>query len=126
SAQPTHNDSNPPAPRPPPPPPPAPTAPAAPAATPEKPKGPLQTMDLQIGEIHIDEGTLRFIDRGTEPAFSEDFSKMNLLVTGLSNHRDQKAKLVFTSTVGEDGGLEIRGDIGEVGAPLYLDLAVAI
>ena len=104
-------------------PPAAPTPAPAPAAEAAKPKGVLETMDVQIGEIHLEEGTLRFIDRGTEPDFSEDFSKMDLLVTGLSNHRDQKAKLAFTSTVGEDGGLEIRGDIGEVGAPLYLDLA---
>jgi Domain of Unknown Function (DUF748) len=102
---------------------PAPTAATPPAAAADKPKGPLETMDVQIGEIHLEEGTLRFIDRGTDPAFSEDFSKMDLLVTGLSNHRDQKAKLTFTSVVGDDGGLEIRGDIGEVGAPLYLDLA---
>ena len=102
---------------------PAPAASSAPAAAPAKPKGLLEAMDLQLGEIHLEEGTLRFIDRGTEPAFSEDFSKMDLLVTGLSNHPDQKAKLVFTSVVGDDGGLEIRGDIGEVGAPLYLDLA---
>src|SRR5262249_16009477 len=111
-------------PRPPPPrPPPAPHPARHARPAPAKPKGVIETMDVQIGEIHLEEGTLRFIDRGTDPDFSEDFSKMDLLVTGLSNHRDQKAKLVFTSTVGEDGGLEIRGDIGEVGAPLYLDLA---
>src|SRR5262245_63261697 len=84
------------------PPPAAPTPAPAPAAAPAKPKGVLETMDVQIGEIHLEEGTLRFIDRGTDPDFSEDFSKMDLLVTGLSNQRDQKEKLVFTSTVGED------------------------
>lgn len=62
------------------------------------------------------------MDRGTEPAFSEDFSKMDLLVTGLGNKPDQRAKLVFTSVLGGDGGLDIRGDIGAIGAPLYLDL----
>jgi len=102
------------------PPAPAPTSPAAPAA---KPKGLLETMELRFGEIRLEEGSLRFIDRGTEPAFSEDFSKMDLTVTDLGNKPDQKAKLVFTTVVGGDGGLEIRGDIGAVGAPLYLDLA---
>ena len=48
---------------------------------------------------------------------------MDLTVTGLGNKPDEKAKLVFTTVVGGDGGLEIRGDIGAVGAPLYLDLA---
>ena len=106
---------------------PAPPAPAPTAAivpTPAaKPKGLLETMDLRFGEIRLEEGSLRFIDRGTEPDFSEDFSKMDLTVTGLGNKPDEKAKLVFTTVVGGDGGLEIRGDIGAVGAPLYLDLA---
>jgi uncharacterized protein involved in outer membrane biogenesis len=100
----------------------APTSPAAPASG-AKPKGLLETMELRFGEIRLEEGSLRFIDRGTEPDFSEDFSKMDLTVTDLGNKPAQKAKLVFTTVVGGDGGLEIRGDIGAVGAPLYLDLA---
>ena len=104
--------------------PPAPTpAPTAASPPPAKPKGLLGTMELRFGEIRLEEGSLRFIDRGTEPDFSEDFSKMDLTVTGLGNKPNEKAKLVFTSVVGGDGGLEIRGDIGAVGAPLYLDLA---
>jgi uncharacterized protein DUF748 len=104
------------------PPPPTP-APASTSPPPAKPKGLLETMELRFGEIRLEEGSLRFIDRGTEPDFSEDFSKMDLTVTNLGNKPDQKAKLVFTSVVGGDGGLEIRGDIGAVSAPLYLDLA---
>ena len=100
----------------------APASAAAPAPA-AKPPGLLETMELRFDEIRLEEGSLRFIDRGTEPDFSEDFSKMNLTVTGLGNKPDQKAKLVFTTVVGGDGGLEIRGDIGAVGAPLYLDLA---
>jgi uncharacterized protein involved in outer membrane biogenesis len=102
----------------------APAAAASPSPGPAapKPKSPLETMDLRVGEIHLEEGSIRFIDRGTEPAFSEDFSKMDLRVTGLGNHRDEKAKLTFTSVLGGDGGLDIHGEIGAVGAPLYLDL----
>ena len=103
---------------------PAPASPPPASPTPPaKPKGLLETMNLQFGEIRLEEGTLRFLDRGTEPAFSEDFSKMELLVTGLGNKPDQRAKLVFTSVLGGDGGLDIRGAIGAIGAPLYLDLA---
>ena len=101
------------------PPPPATTPPPAGAS---KPKGLLETMSLQVGEVHLEDGSIRFIDRTTEPAFSEDLSKMDLLVTGLGNKPEQRAKLVFTSVVGGEGALDIRGDIGAVGAPLYLDL----
>lgn len=100
-----------------PPPEPAPVAAAAP-----KPKGLLETLDLQIAEIHLEDGAVRFLDRSTEPAFSEDLSNMDLLVTGLSNKPDQRAKLVFTSLIGADGKLDIRGDLGAVGAPTYVDL----
>jgi len=99
---------------------PAPSAPA-PAAAP-KPKGLLETMDLQIAEIHLEDGRIRFLDRSTEPAFSQDLSNMDLKVTGLGNKPNQRAKLVFTSLIGADGKLDIRGDVGAVGAPLFLDL----
>lgn len=103
--------------------PPAPSAPSAPAPAPApKPKGLLETMDLQFGEIRLEEGGVRFLDRSTEPAFSEDLSNMDLQVTGLGNKLDQRAKLVFTSMIGADGKLDIRGDLGAIGAPLYLDL----
>ncbi len=99
---------------------PAPTLGPAPAP---KSKGLLETMDLQFGEIRLGEGGVRFLDRSTEPAFSEDLSTMGLQVTGLGNKPDQRAKLVFTSLIGADGKLDIRGDLGAIGAPLYLDLA---
>ncbi|MDO8479372.1 MAG: DUF748 domain-containing protein [Candidatus Rokubacteria bacterium] len=98
---------------------PAPTLGPAPAP---KPKGLLDTMDLQFGEIRLEEGGVRFLDRSTEPVFSEDLSNMDLQVTGLGNKPDQRAKLVFTSLIGADGKLDIRGDLGAIGAPLYLDL----
>jgi hypothetical protein len=101
--------------------PPPPASTPAPAPAP-KPKGLLETMSVQFGEVRLEEGSIRFLDRTTEPTFSEDLSKMDLLVTGLGNKPDQRAKLVFTSLIGGEGGLEIRGDIGAVGAPLYLDL----
>src|SRR5262249_4905162 len=95
-----------------------------PAARPpgDKPKGLLETMSLRFDEIRLEDGFVRFLDRTTEPAFSEDMSKMELQVTGLGNKPDQRAKLVFTSAIGADGALDIRGDVGAIGAPRYLDL----
>jgi len=104
--------------------------PAKPAAPPQpaaavapKPAGLLQTIRLDFPLIHLEEGSIRFLDRSTSPAFSEDLSKMDLLVTGLSNAPDSRAKLVFTTVVGGDAGLDIRGDVGAIGAPLFIDLS---
>ena len=101
-----------------------PDAPSQPtAAVTPKPAGLIETMKLEFPLIHLEEGSVRFIDRTTEPAFSQDLSKMDLLVTSLSNAPDSKAKMVFTTVIGGDAGLDIRGDVGPVGAPLFIDLA---
>ena len=102
---------------------PAPAAGDGTAAAGAKPPSLLETMKLEFSEIRLEDGTVRFIDRTTDPAFSEDLSKMNLVVTGLSNQPDSRAKLVFTTVIGGDAGLDIRGDVGAIGQPLYIDLA---
>src|SRR6266496_2129571 len=56
----------------------------------QRPSLSLETMSLQVGEVHLEDGSIRFIDRTTEPAFSEDLSKMDLLVTGLGNKPEQR------------------------------------
>src|SRR5207247_2053529 len=76
----------------------------------------------RLAVLAFDNAAARFPNHDPEPAISEDLSKMDVKVTGLGNKPDQRAKLVFTSTIGADGALDIRGDVGAVGAPLYLDL----
>lgn len=102
-------------------PPPAPPAPAPAAASP-KDKGLLETMALEFAEIRVENGTIRFLDRTTKPAFSEDVSRLDLSVTGLSNKRGQLAKLTMQSVIGGDSALELHGEIGPVGAPRFVDL----
>src|SRR5713226_804232 len=82
-------------------PPAAPPAPAPAAASP-KDKGLLETMALEFAEIRIEHGTIRFLDRTTTPAFSEDISRLELSVAGLSNKRGQLAKLTMQSVIGGD------------------------
>jgi uncharacterized protein involved in outer membrane biogenesis len=101
--------------------PPAPPAPAPATASP-KDKGLLETMALEFAEIRVENGTIRFLDRNTKPAFSEDVSRLEVLVAGLSNKRGQLAKLTFTSVIGGDSALDISGEIGPLGAPTFVDL----
>lgn len=101
--------------------PPAPPAPAPAAASP-KDKGLLDTMALEFAEIRVENGTIRFLDRNTKPAFSEDVSRLEVLVAGLTNRRDRRAKLTFTSVIGGDSALDISGEIGPLGAPAFVDL----
>lgn len=94
----------------------------APVASGPKPKGLLETMRLDVGETRIEDGVIRFLDRTTVPAFSQDLSRLEMTLTGLGNRPDRRAKLTLQSVVGGDGALDIRGEINAIGAPAFVDL----
>jgi Domain of Unknown Function (DUF748) len=100
--------------------PPEPATTASPAGP--KPKGLLETMRLEFREVRIDDGFIRFLDRTTRPAFSQDLSRLALKITDLGNRPDRPARLELPSVVGGDAALDIRGEIGTLGAPSSLDL----
>ena len=87
-----------------------------------KPKSLLETMRLDFREVRIEEGAIRFLDRTTVPAFSQDLSRLDVTVTGLGNRPDRRAKLTLQSVVGGDAALDIRGEINAIGAPAFVDL----
>ena len=100
-----------------------PQAPAAsPAAASSKAPGPLETMDLQFREIVLEDGYVRFLDRSTQPPFSEDITKLGVTVKNLSNKASQRANLQVQAIVGGDSALDIRGDLSAIGAPTYVNM----
>src|SRR5215470_17311135 len=107
-------------------PPPKPAEPAAPAdkSAPASKKEPslLETMDLHFKEIAIEDGYTRFLDHTTQPAFSEDISKITLVVKDLTNKPEQHANLSMQAVVGGDSALDIRGDMSGIGAPTYVNM----
>src|SRR5260370_1295816 len=94
-------------------------APAGPTA---KPQGPLETMELYFKEIVIEDGYTRFLDHTTQPPFSEDISKISLVVKDLSNKASQRASLAMQAAVGGDSAMDIRGEMAAIGAPTYVDM----
>jgi hypothetical protein len=96
-------------------------APAAKPTGPE-PKSRLETMRLDFREVRIEDGFIQFLDRTTTPAFSQDFSRLDVTLTDYGNRPDRRAKVVLQSVVGGDAGLDIRGDLGPLGAPAAVDL----
>ena len=106
------------------PPPPAPKAPEKPAAggAPAKTGGPLESMELFFKEIVIEDGYTRFLDHTTEPAFSEDVSKINLSVKNLSNKASQRASVAMQALVGGDSTMDLNGEMAAIGAPTYVDM----
>jgi uncharacterized protein involved in outer membrane biogenesis len=100
-----------------------PQAPAAPPAAPSsKPPGLLETMELNFKEIVVEDGYVRFLDRSTQPPFSEDITKLAVTVKDLSNKASQRANLLVQALIGGDAALDIRGDMSAIGAPTYVDM----
>jgi uncharacterized protein involved in outer membrane biogenesis len=100
-----------------------PQAPAAPPAAPSsKPPNLLETMELNFKEIVVEDGYVRFLDRSTQPPFSEDITKLAVTVKDLSNKASQRANLLVQALIGGDAALDIRGDMSAIGAPTYVDM----
>jgi hypothetical protein len=72
--------------------------------------------------VRVEDGNIRFLDRTTRPAFSQDLSRLMLTVTDFGNRPGRRAKVALESVVGGDAGLDIRGEIGPLGAPTFVDL----
>lgn len=87
-----------------------------------KPKGLLETMQLDFKEVRIEQGLIRFLDRTTKPAFSQDLSRLELTVKNLTNRPGRRAQLMSQSVVGGDSSLDIRGELGPLGGPHFIDL----
>jgi uncharacterized protein involved in outer membrane biogenesis len=98
--------------------------PAKTAAEPAGPKrkGPMDTLRLDFGESRIEDGAVRFLDRTTKPAFSQDVSRLGVSLKNFGNRPDRRASLVMQSVVGGDGALDVRGEIGPLGSPAFIDL----
>jgi uncharacterized protein involved in outer membrane biogenesis len=105
--------------------PPAGARPAAETASPHSApprKGLLQTMAIQFGEIAIEDGYIRFLDRTTTPDFSEDVSGLMLSVKRLSNRPAQRAQVLLQGVVGGDAALDVRGEVAPLGEDPYFDV----
>jgi uncharacterized protein involved in outer membrane biogenesis len=96
-------------------------APAKPAvqktAAPATPK-----TAIEIGEVVVDEGNARFIDRTGEPPYTEELSRLAINIKGLSNAPGKKGKLNLQSVIGATGALELHGDIAPLGESLFFNL----
>ncbi|HEY3302937.1 MAG TPA: DUF748 domain-containing protein [Candidatus Binatia bacterium] len=95
------------------------------AATPKpkpsgKPQPPKTAID--IGEIVVEEGFARFIDRTGEQPYTEELSRLAMSIKGLSNAPGKKGRLTLQSVIGATGAFSLQGEIAPLGETLWLDL----
>jgi len=78
---------------------------------------------IEIGEIVIEDGDARFVDRSTTPFFSQEISRLAVTVTGLRTEPDSRADLKVQAVLGPGGALDLAGQIAPLGRPFYMDVA---
>ncbi len=90
---------------------------AAPAAAPPA---------IAVGELVVEDGGARVVDRAISPPYAEDFSRLWLRARGLATASDKPAHLDLRATVGSAGAVLVRGTVGALDGPLALDLAAEV
>ncbi|MGH7831465.1 MAG: DUF748 domain-containing protein, partial [Candidatus Binatia bacterium] len=77
---------------------------------------------IEIGEVVVEEGFARFIDRTGEQPYTEELSRLAMNIKGLSNAPGKRAKLTLQSVIGATGAFDLHGEIAPLGESLWLDL----
>jgi hypothetical protein len=78
---------------------------------------------VEVGELKVEAGQARFIDRAATPFYSEEITRLALDLDGLSTAPNGRAQLTVQGVVGEAGALELAGEVSPFGQPFYLDVA---
>jgi hypothetical protein len=97
--------------------------PAPPAAAPGEER-PDRELQFTVEELAVREGTVRFVDHRTMPAFySEELTRLALTVRGLTTIGDRRAELALQGIVGVDAALDLEGEVAPFATPFFLDVA---
>jgi hypothetical protein len=77
---------------------------------------------LELGELVLDEGRLRFVDESTTPPFSEELTRVALRINSLTTASARPADVHFQALVGATGAIDLRGQVAPGADPFLLDL----
>jgi len=75
-----------------------------------------------VSTLAVDEGFVRFVDRGTTPAFAEEASRIAVSGRDLGTARGTKGQLTLAGRLTGGAPFELKGTIGALGGPVNLDL----
>ncbi len=77
---------------------------------------------ITVSTLAVDEGFVRFVDRGTTPAFAEEASRIAVSGRDLGTARGTKGQLTLAGRLTGGAPFELKGTIGALGGPVNLDL----
>jgi uncharacterized protein involved in outer membrane biogenesis len=97
-------------------------APRGGSAPPSRPPADGALPVVTLGELAVAEGFVRFVDRTTKPAFTEEASRIALNGRGLTTARTGKGQLTLAGRLTGGAPFELKGTMGGLGGPINLDL----
>ena len=100
----------------------SPSAPVPPAAS-SPPAAAAKRLALEVGDLTVVDGDVRFVDRTTTPFYSEEIGKLAVAVRNLKNAPDARADVTVQGIVGAAGAVDLKGQVSPFGEPFYLDVA---
>jgi hypothetical protein len=77
---------------------------------------------VRIDEAVVEDGDLRFIDRGGTPFYSEELSRLVLRMRGFTTDPEGEAALTVQGTVGGTGMLDLAGRLAPFREPFFLEV----
>ncbi len=95
---------------------------AAPVATP----APASRVRVAINKLSLDDGFLRFVDRTTNPDYAEELSGILLTAEGLGTNPRRHGSLDLRGRLASGNALTVRGQVGGLTGPPFLDLTVDV
>ena len=83
-----------------------------------------RSIAIALGQVVVEDGGARVVDRSLSPPFAVDLQRLAMRVDGLSTARAGKpAQLELTGRAGAGSLLTLHGVIGPLGGPLRLDVS---
>jgi len=97
-------------------------APGAPSRGPAPPPADGAPPAITLGDLTVDEGFIRFVDRTTTPAFTEEASRIMMTGRGLGTGKSGQGRLTLNGRLTGGAPFELKGAIGALGGPVNVDL----
>jgi len=76
---------------------------------------------IALRRLVVEDGGVRFVDRSITPPYSEDLKQAWVQVSGVATAPAQPARVEMRGVLGTAGRLNVRGQLGALGGPTFVD-----
>ncbi len=81
---------------------------------------------IAVRRLVIEDGGMRFVDNSITGPYAEDMTRLWAQVTGLATAPADPARVDLRGLLGGSGHLTVRGQVGALGAPLFVDVTTEL